>query len=66
MVDKSVPTIEKAVPGKDGKSVRLHIKGLVKGNVHELKLAGVRRQGEEAHPLLHPVAYYTLNEIPKN
>ena len=32
----------------------------------ELKLAGVRRQGEEAHPLLHPVAYYTLNEIPKN
>tara|TARA_Y100001934_G_scaffold241210_1_gene296101 strand:+ start:352 stop:999 length:648 start_codon:yes stop_codon:yes gene_type:complete len=66
VVDKSVPAIEKAVAGNDGKSVRLHIKGLVKGNVHELKMPGIRRKGKEGHPLLHPVAYYTLNEIPKS
>jgi hypothetical protein len=37
---------------------------MVKGNVHELKMPGIRRKGVD-QPLLHDVAYYTLNEIPK-
>jgi len=32
--------------------------------VHELKMPGIRRKDTE-QPLLHEVAYYTLNEIPK-
>jgi hypothetical protein len=64
VVDKTIPLIKKAVPAKDGKSVRIHIEGLVKGNVHELKMPGIRLKGSE-QTLLHDVAYYTLNEIPK-
>ena len=63
VVDKSVPVVKKAVPAKDGKSVRLTVEGMVKGNVHELKMPGIRLKGKN-HPLLHDVAYYTLNEIP--
>ena len=63
VVDKTEPKITKATPGKDGKSVHLVIDGLVKGNVHELKLPGVRIK-DGSHGLLNPAAYYTLNEIP--
>ncbi len=63
-VDQTEPVIKKAIPLKDGKSVRLKIKGMVKGHVHELKMPGLRREGTD-QPLLHEVAYYTLNEIPK-
>ncbi|MDE0819977.1 MAG: hypothetical protein OSA95_02595 [Opitutales bacterium] len=63
VVDKSTPSVTKAVVGKDGKSVRLTVSGLVKGNVHELKMPGIRDKSGEL-PLLHNVAYYTLNEIP--
>ena len=63
VVDKTEPKIAKATPGKDGKSVHLVIDGLVKGNVHELRLPGVRIK-DGAHGLLNPAAYYTLNEIP--
>jgi len=63
-VDETVPVITKAIPGKNGKSVILTVVGMVKGNVHELKMPGIRRKGVD-QPLLHDVAYYTLNEIPK-
>ena len=62
-VDKTVPVISKAIPGKNGKSVRLLVDGIVKGNVHELKMPGIRRYNSK-QPLLHDVAYYTVNEIP--
>ena len=65
VVDKTEPVISKAIPGKNGKSVRLIIDGMVKGNVHELKMPGIRLKGTE-QSLLHDVAYYTLNEIPQN
>jgi len=64
VVDKTEPVISKAIPGKNGKSVRLIVDGMVKGNVHELKMPGIRLK-ESPQPLLHDVAYYTLNEIPK-
>lgn len=63
-VDDVIPKITKAEVGKDGKSVRLTIDPLTKGHIHELHLDGLKSaQGE---PLVHAVAYYTLNEIPKN
>jgi glucose/arabinose dehydrogenase len=60
-VDRATPPIESATVGPDGRSVRLRVK-LTPGHVHELKLPGVRSKSDE--PVLHPVAYYWLNEIP--
>jgi hypothetical protein len=62
-VDASTPKVTKVLLGKDDKSVRLYVDGLVEGNIHDLKCAGVRSQDGE--PLLHPQAYYTLNYIPR-
>jgi glucose/arabinose dehydrogenase len=61
-VDGTMPTITKIDVGKDGKSVRLFVDQLQEGHVHELHLDGVR--SANGRPLLHPVAYYTLNYIP--
>ena len=52
----------KATVAEDGRSVRLVLSALAEGHVHELHLPGVRSAAGK--PLLHPVAYYTLNEIP--
>jgi hypothetical protein len=41
----------------------LTIDGLQIGHVHELKLDGV--VSVEGTPVLHPLAYYTLNYLPK-
>lgn len=62
-VDGTIPLITQAIPGENGKSVYLQVKGMVKGHVHEIKMDGVRRHDSQ-QPLLHQVAYYTLNEIP--
>jgi len=61
-VDEVLPKITKATLGADKKSVRLTIDPLTQGHVHELHLDGVK--SANGHPLLHKVAYYTLNEIP--
>ena len=63
-VDGTVPVITQAIPRKNGKCVHLQVDGMVKGHVHELKMPGIRRKDTE-QPLLHEVAYYTLNEIAK-
>ncbi|MGI9244704.1 MAG: DUF7133 domain-containing protein [Verrucomicrobiales bacterium] len=62
VVDKSQPSITGVTVAADKKSVHLKVDGIVKGNVHELKLPGLRNIAGQA--LLHPIAYYTLNEIP--
>ena len=62
VVDKTDPTITEATVSPDRKSVRLKVDGLVRGNVHELKLPGLRNTTGQS--LLHPIGYYTLNEIP--
>lgn len=62
-VDEVIPKVSVASVGADGKSVRLVISPLTQGHVHELHLDGVKNA--QGHPLLHPVAYYTLNEIPR-
>ncbi len=61
-VDDVVPQITAAVVGADKKSVRLTFDKLTKGHIHELHLDGVKSAA--GLPVLHPVAYYTLNEIP--
>lgn len=60
-VDQTKPEIRSVELEADLNSVRLHF-DLVQGHVHTLKIGGVRsRTGK---PLLHPIAYYTLNQIP--
>ena len=63
VVDATTPTITKVTVGQDGKSVRLFVKGLQEGHIHDLKTPGVRSADGES--VLHPQAYYTLNYIPK-
>jgi len=60
-VDQTTPQITKVTVGDDARSVRLTIDKLQRGHVHELHLTGVRSQ--DNLPLLHDVAYYTLNEL---
>jgi glucose/arabinose dehydrogenase len=62
-VDHTEPVIESATVADDGLSVRLRIKGLQRGHVHELHAKGV--QSDDQRPLLHNEAYYTLNYLPQ-
>lgn len=61
-VDHETPKILSATVGSDNKSVYLKVDKLIKGHVHHLASKGVRSQS--GLPILHPNAYYTLNEIP--
>lgn len=61
-VDEVIPKITAATISADKRSVRLTISPLTQGHIHELHLDGVKNTAGQ--PLLHPVAYYTLNEIP--
>ena len=62
VVDETTPTITKVETAPDNLSVRLTIKGLQEGHIHDLTAPGLR--STEGSPLLHPEAYYTLNYIP--
>lgn len=61
--NKHALTIQRATVADDGRSVALVVDGLAPYHVHELRLNGVRSKDDL--PLLHPLAYYTLNRIPK-
>ncbi len=61
-VDEAFPKITGIQVAPDNKSVRPTLDKLPQGNIHELHLDGLRKGSGE--PLLHSVAYYTLNEIP--
>ncbi|MCB1234990.1 MAG: hypothetical protein KDM91_07950 [Verrucomicrobiae bacterium] len=61
-VDQVTPKLTVTGVAKDGKSLRLRVEPLTKGHVHELHARGLR--SAKGLPLLHDVAYYTLNEIP--
>ncbi len=61
-VDDVLPKITGVTVGADRKSIRLTLDTLTKGHIHELHLPGLR--SAEGRPLVHDVAYYTLNEIP--
>jgi hypothetical protein len=61
-VDHTEPQITKVQVADDRRSVRVTIDSVQEGHVHEFKLDGIR--GEDGNPLLHDLAYYTLNYIP--
>ena len=61
VVDQTTPKIVGAEV-KGPKTVRLTVDKLIQGHVHELRAKGVR--SAKGLPILHPVGYYTLNEIP--
>lgn len=61
-VDQTEPRVLKAEPSADGLSVRLTLAKLEVGHIHDFDFAKVR--GRDGAPLLHPKAYYTVNEIP--
>ncbi len=61
-IDEAKPAIVAAEVSGDGATVHLRVDGLREGYVHALRLPGVRSRA--GAPLLHPVAYYTLNAIP--
>lgn len=47
----------------DGKKVRLVVDNLTQYHLHEIHVRGLRSAGGDL-PVLHPSAYYTLNNIP--
>ena len=55
-------TVSNATVSEDGLRVTLEVEGLRAGYIHEIKLGDV--PSAEGTPLLHDVAYYTLNAIP--
>jgi hypothetical protein len=61
-VDETRPAVENVIVAPDGLSLRFKTT-LQVGHLHELKLPGLRSTRGE--PLLHPEAWYTLNEIPR-
>lgn len=61
-VDHTQPTIS-GVSVINDRTVHLKIDGLQIGHVHELHVEGVR-SAKENFPILHPIAYYTLNYLP--
>ena len=63
-LDISACPIESIELGADGRSVRLKVKNLKLGYVHEIRTEGIRSV-EGNLPILHPLAYYTLNALPE-
>lgn len=63
-VDEVLPKVEVASVSDDGTTVKLKVTPLTKGHVHQLEVPGVK--SKDGHAVLHPVGYYTLNEIPKS
>jgi len=61
-VNRLACPVRKVLVAPDGLSVRIAALCLREGYVHEIKAPGVRAQGG-TEPLLHPVAYYTLNRF---
>lgn len=55
--------IRGVVVSEDGLKARLVVDGLREGYIHEITAEGVR--AETGKPLLHPVGYYTLNNLPE-
>ena len=61
--DKRAEKVATVDVSADGKTVSVAVPGLRKGRVYELRLDGVKSAAGE--PVLHPEAYYTLNELRK-
>jgi hypothetical protein len=69
VVDEAPCEIVAATPSADGLKVRLEMKNLREGVIHELECPGVRSTASGSMaaglPLLHDTGWYTLNRRPK-
>lgn len=69
VVDEEPCEIVSAIPSADGTKVRLVVKNLREGVIHEVKATGVRSAASQAVPaglpLLHDTGWYTLNRLPR-
>jgi glucose/arabinose dehydrogenase len=61
-IEQADQRITRATVSADGLTVHLVVDKLVVGHIHELHLPGLRDRAGK--PLVHDVAYYTLNQIP--
>jgi hypothetical protein len=59
--DKRAEKVEAVELSADGKTLSVGVPGLRKGRVYEIRLDGVK--SSDGEPVLHPEAYYTLNEL---
>lgn len=57
-------TVKGVQVSKDGMKARIIVDGLQRYHVHTIRLAGVREK-DHFYSLVHPTAYYTLNNIPE-
>ena len=62
-VDATVPKIRSIAVSDDGLKARLVLDEMKIGNIHELKMPGLR--SAEGKPLLHATGWYTLWSLPK-
>ncbi|MBV9124544.1 MAG: hypothetical protein JO112_14395, partial [Planctomycetes bacterium] len=61
-MDRRAEKIQGVKVSSDGRVVSLAVSGFHKGRVYELHLDSIKSAAGE--PVLHPEAYYTLNDIP--
>ncbi len=61
-VDQTEPQVRSVTLAPDGLSATLELDAMTRGHVHEFDCSALRSRSGEA--LLHPDAYYTLNEVP--
>ena len=62
-VDTRAETVGATTLSKDGKTLTVPVANLKKGRVYELRIDGPKTS--DGSPVLHPEAYYTLNELVK-
>jgi len=63
-VDQTTARVTRAIPSPDGLSVRVHLEKITEDHIHDFDLA--KMISEDGRPLVHPRAYYTVNEIPES
>lgn len=63
-INKEIHALKGVKVSSDGLKARLVVDNLRQNYIHQLTLEGVRAT-EGSHSLIHPIAYYTLNNIPE-
>lgn len=62
-VNQSKAVVKGVKVSEDGMKARIVVEGLVQHYIHKITLSGIRER-DNYYSLVHPVAYYTLNNIP--
>jgi hypothetical protein len=62
-VDQQAETVTRVEVAKDRRAVTIAVPGIRKGRVYDVRLRDVK--SADGDPVLHPEAYYTVNELVK-